>query len=327
MRKTLTSLLTFIAFSFTGYSVVLNLGDAQDYNAVVFGDHIATQADTEGRLAVGGNASLPGSYSVGHSVIGPQNPQSDGTRDDLVVKGNLTLQTGYVTVNYGNVKVGGSITGDGQITQLSSNTTTSEVTNLETDIFNFEQVESLVRNYSSLWSGLETTGTITTPTTQYPSLTLTGTSTTLNVFNLTASEWTTSSRYIDVPVDSTVIINISGTTVTTGTGGNVFFGNSEQQLDASNYRDNVIYNLYEATTVESSHLSWEGSVFAADATLTTSGGSINGQAFFDNVNQENSFEFHNFSVLAENAPVPEPSQAAALLGAVALAMAVRRRRQ
>ncbi|MGJ8640945.1 MAG: choice-of-anchor A family protein [Opitutaceae bacterium] len=308
-----------------GHSMILDLGEAQGYNAVIFGNHVALNADTEGRLAVGGNASLPSSYSVGQSVIGPQNAQSSGARNDLVVGGNLTLPSGIVTVNYGNVQVGGSISGAGALSQGSGNQAFSGVSNFESTIFNFSAVESLVRSYSSAWESLGPAGTVNDLGYE---LKLTGTSNTLNVFHVTADEWNLfGARIFDVPVGSTVIVNISGTNVSNG-GGDIRFGtNATDLLPASDYRNNIIFNLHEALAVQSDFFSWEGTVIAPDATLTTNGGAINGQAFFEDVNQEGGFEFHSFSVEAENAPVPEASSYALIAGAFALGVSLSRRRR
>lgn len=321
--KTLLICLAFLT-SLTAIShAVISLGDGQGFNAVIFGDHTATTADTEGRLAVGGNSSLPGSYSVGESVIGPQNSQSNGARNDLVVQGNLSVN-GIVTVNFGNAQVGGAILGSGSLSQGSGNQSFSNVSNFQNDIFNFTEVESLVRGYSSTWAGLSTTGTILD---EGFALTLTGTDAVLNVFNITGDQWNVlGDRYIDVPVGSTVIINISGTAVSNGGGAIKFGPDFDGAVSPDPFRNNVIYNLNEALTVQSDFLLWEGSVFAPDATLTTNGGAINGQAFFESVNQEGNFEFHNFGVDASNAPVPEPSTYALILGAFALAVSISRRR-
>ncbi|WFB35466.1 choice-of-anchor A family protein [Kiritimatiellota bacterium B12222] len=303
----------------------LYLGEAQNFNAVIFGDLTAENADTEGRLAVGGNASIPSSYSVGHSVIGPQNPQSNGTRNDLVVKGDVTLPAGYVTVNFGNVQVGGSVSGTGVFSQLAPNASYSNVSNFENDIFNFTAVESMVRSYSSYWSTLSSSGSVTDL--EYE-LQLSGSNPMLNVFNVTADEWATNgARYIDVPEGATTLINISGEMVTT-VGGTVVFGTTPDTLkNPDDYRNNVIYNLYDATSIQSDYLLWEGSVFAPDATLTTTGGAINGQAFLGDVYQQEYFEFHNFGLEAEYIVIPEPRFYIPMIGLLTFCAIVFRRKR
>src|SRR5207244_993867 len=67
---------------------VCDLGIADNFNEFIF--HNATQSatDVEGRAAIGGNASLT-NFGVGDGLT-----NSHGTRDDLIVGGNLTYNTG-----------------------------------------------------------------------------------------------------------------------------------------------------------------------------------------------------------------------------------------
>ena len=300
----------------------VDLGAAQGYNAVIFGNHAASSADTEGRLAVGGNSQLPSSYSVGQSVIGTQNPQSNGTRNDLVVAGNLNLSGGFVTVNFGNVQVGGAINGPGMLSQGSGNTSSAGVPNFSGNIFDFYSVRTRIDSYSTSWAGLTANGTVDDLGYE---LTMVGSDLALNVFSVTAEQWNlTGARVIDVPLGSTAIINISGTTVSNG-GGDIRFGSSAAPLDASDFRENIIYNLASATSIQSDSLSWEGTVVAPNADLTANGGAINGQAFLGSAVQNNGFEFHNFSLNGNNAPIPEPSSSL-LIGASLCATAFVRRR-
>src|SRR5918993_1383668 len=76
------------------------LGIANDFSAFVLHDANLYQSDVQGRLAVGGNAAIT-AYAVGDLL-----PDSDGTRDDLIVGGNLNFTNGQVY--YGNVVHGGN---------------------------------------------------------------------------------------------------------------------------------------------------------------------------------------------------------------------------
>jgi len=88
------------------WSIPISLGTAADYNTVIFGDFEANGSDTEGRLAIGGNAVLH-DYSVG-LLLGERSLGSS-----LVVGGNLDLNQGRI--DYGNLHV----IGDAQITQAA----------------------------------------------------------------------------------------------------------------------------------------------------------------------------------------------------------------
>ena len=58
-----------------------SLGAAEDWNAMIF-NNLNASSDTEGALAVGGNMTTSGGYSVGKKAgFGPSLPDSDGAKD------------------------------------------------------------------------------------------------------------------------------------------------------------------------------------------------------------------------------------------------------
>src|SRR4249919_3733795 len=76
------------------------LGVANDFSAFVLHDFNASYSDVEGRVAVGGNAKITG-YAIGNHLA-----NSNGTRDDLIVGGNLEFTNGQVF--FGNTVYGGT---------------------------------------------------------------------------------------------------------------------------------------------------------------------------------------------------------------------------
>src|SRR5581483_9841845 len=66
------------------------LGPASDFTVFVLGDVNQSFTDTEGRMAVGRNATL-NSFGVGDRL-----PNSHGSRDDLIVGNTLTMTGGQV---------------------------------------------------------------------------------------------------------------------------------------------------------------------------------------------------------------------------------------
>ena len=91
------------------------LSDAWDFNVFVLGDFTAPSADTEGRLAVGGNAYIS-NYSVGESL------DVDATRTDLIVAGNLEFPSGAINKGktvYGTIETVLSVTGSDVVTYES----------------------------------------------------------------------------------------------------------------------------------------------------------------------------------------------------------------
>ncbi|MDD3546427.1 MAG: choice-of-anchor A family protein, partial [Kiritimatiellae bacterium] len=84
-------------------------GPAHDFNALIFGDFTAAGGDTDGRLAVGGNADIPASYSVGIVIDGHPLPDYFGGSTDIFIVGG-NLNDGAWGVN-GNIVYGGERTG------------------------------------------------------------------------------------------------------------------------------------------------------------------------------------------------------------------------
>jgi choice-of-anchor A domain-containing protein len=81
----------------------IDLGAAKDYNAFIREDFSATSSDVEGRVAVGGNASIA-NYSV-NIKDGSQLYGDTTTKPAMVVGGDLNFSSGQIA---GDVYVGGS---------------------------------------------------------------------------------------------------------------------------------------------------------------------------------------------------------------------------
>ncbi|PJN51731.1 hypothetical protein PAEVO_48230 [Paenibacillus sp. GM2FR] len=64
-----------------------NLGIANDFNVFVFGDHTQFSVDSEGRVAVGGNATYV-DYGIGDRL------EVSTARADLIVQGNIDITRG-----------------------------------------------------------------------------------------------------------------------------------------------------------------------------------------------------------------------------------------
>ncbi|WP_017660597.1 choice-of-anchor A family protein [Baaleninema simplex] len=332
------------------------------FNAIVFNDLLAESGDTEGRLAVGGNLKLPGSYSVGDCSSGtiicskPGNVLErsiDGSRIDLVVGGDITGSAAW-GMNSGSARIGGNISGvDITTVPGSPNTIVDGLgNNLPVD---FADLKADLRRDAHLLSTLDTTdGTAVTATPW--SLVLKGTNSDLNVFNIDADTWAGSTgltRYIDVPDGAKVIVNVAGERVDIS-GGQLNFG-SEGCLDPAfagipgvkicgdpeDFSTRMLVNYYEAKTINLSAFDHQGSLLAPTANLSVSGGSVNGQSIVESAQARSGFEFHyrgnggEVLDVSEMFPedggdngdvteIPEPSLLLGLLG-VAL-MGVRRKR-
>jgi len=216
------------------------LGAATDYNVFILGDATQYNSDTQGRLAVGGNATLT-NYSVGATL-------GSFVGDALVVGGNLTLNS--VAVHYGNAAYGGTLT-------------QSKVTFPEGGSFrqgsplNFTKAGADLQSLSRDYASLQTNGTTTV---QGGFITLTGTNARLNVFSVSGSAVSSANGLsINVPAGSTVLVNVDGSSDQIANAG---FAN----LTGVSF-DHVLFNFYQATSLTLSNTTVAGSILAPSAAI------------------------------------------------------------
>lgn len=305
-RTLLGSLLAgLIAFGATAHAAVLSI--ASEYNIYVLGNMTQWNVDSEGRVAVGGNATLT-NYGVGSKFS--SNPSSAGNA--LVVGGNLSYSGGEV--HYGNLAYGGTLSGNfgiprGTVTHGS--------------VMDFATGNNYLTNASSYWGGLSSNGTTTN---QWGGLQLVGTDATLNVFTLEgaalASSWGVT---IDAPAGSTVLVNVTGDSATMQNMG-LNFRDLNGDGSGTVVRENVIYNFVNATSLSLSGISVQGSILAPKATVNFNNGNIEGQLIAGTLTGTG--EAHNYLFqgnLPNPMPIPEPSSAL-LVGLAGGMLALRRKR-
>lgn len=227
------------------------LGVAGDFNTFIFNDFTGS-SDTEGKLAVGGNATLT-SYSVGYKL-------GAGSGDVLVVGGDLTYTGG--NVYNGDIRVGGSLSGSTY--DLSSGGETYTGSSLP---FSFASAEAQLTALSQSLSNVASTGTSTY---EWGTITLVGTGATTEVFNLDGQQLLDASNltFTGITDGATVVINVSG--LSSG------FTNMGMS-DLSGISQNVLFNFYEATNLVISGVGVEGSILAPLAAVDAQNGVIYGQ--------------------------------------------------
>lgn len=279
------------------------LGPAQDYNLFILGDATNSNTDAEGRVAVGGNATFT-NYSVGSSFGSP-------TTNALVVGQSVSFQNGTINgdLHYGATK------------SLSGVTVNGTQTN-DTPI-NFASAASQLTSLSNSLAQLSSNGTVTQGAL---GLTLTGSSPTQNVFNLTAAQFASANSNglnIVVANGSTVIINVDGTSASLANFQMYVNGSSSEANPEIN---NILFNFKDATSLSNSNVAIYGSVLAPNADLNFGyshvDGTLIGKSLVGNV------EVHNYP-FGGNVAVPEPSSIAlaTILGLGGLASGLRRRRR
>lgn len=297
--------ITFILLT-SGFTHAATLSPADPYNVFIFGDMTESNVDSEGRIAVGGNANFT-NFGVGSTFSG--NPSSAG--NSLVVGGNLSYNGGEV--HYGNVVYGGTLTGavsapNGTVTQGS--------------VIDFASAQSTLTNSSAFWSTLTPTGSTLN---EYGGLKLVGTNTDLNIFSLSGSALNNAwGLTIDAPTGSTVLVNIDGSVNDFDNLG-INFQDINNDSTGITSKQKVLYNFYQATSLSISGISVQGSILAPHAAVTFGNGNVEGNLIAAALT--GSGEAHNYLFSGSlPTPVPEPSTLALVLPAV-LGMLARRNRK
>ncbi len=230
-----------------------DLGPATGFNLFILEDLNQPSSDTEGKVAVGGNATL-GGYSVGDKLTPTDPPQ-----DVLIVGGYLQYTSGRIY--NGNVVVPSAAS-----TNLPIYGVSIEEGELRFDTpINFPAASAYLTTLSTTLSNYVVNGTTVF---EWGGLFLTGTNPFLNVFHVSGAELSIANNFeIDVPNGSVVVINVDGTTVA-WMGGLVVKGTD---------KSNVIYNFYEASSLTIHGIDVRGTILAPFADLYYPAGVVNGQ--------------------------------------------------
>ncbi len=225
-----------------------DLGVASDYNLFVIEDVDQPSSDTQGKVAVGGDANFA-NYSIGDQL-----PPNSG--NVLIVGGTLTYTSGRVY--NGNVVYGNS-------TNLPAPGVTVDGTISQGFPIDFAAAKTFLESLSLSLSGYTVNGTTTF---QWGGLTLTGTDPFLNVFSVSGANLSAANNVsINVPNGSAVLVNIDGYTIN-WTGGLSVNGTAI---------NNVLYNFYQATSITIQGIDIRGSILAPFADIDFAAGVINGQ--------------------------------------------------
>lgn len=281
-----------LAIGISTQATAASLGVASDYNVFTLGNYNQVSTDVEGRLAVGGNATFTGGFGVGSTL-------SAGSGNVLVTGGNLTLNNGQV--NNGNTIYGGTanVSGVG-----FPNGTLSQGNPID-----FNAAGIYLKDLSSHLAGLTPTGSTTVQS--WGGINLLGNNSSLNIFNLSGTDLSKTNYFeLNAANSSTVVVNVSGKDVSMKNFGFNLINTSRQK---------VIYNFYEATSIDISGIGIEGSILAPLANVNFNNGQINGNLIAGSL--VGTGESHNYlfnGVLPdmpakENTPqpseksVPEPS--------------------
>lgn len=285
------------------------LYQATGYNAFVFGNMTYSNTDIGGSLAVGGSANLSNfSVDSGDNGVQGTQPTPNALRDDLIVGGNLTYTNGSIFQGSGIYAGTGNISGVGL--PVSGATLTQAASPI-----NFSSAYTNLSAESAALQALSANGT---KSNSYGTLTLTGTSATQNVFQLSAADVSaiTAGINILVPNGSTVIIDVTGTNISFGSYGLTINGST-----AGSSGQDTIWNFSNATSVSIGSTAWLGTVLAPNATFSA-GANVNGQVIVNTLS--GSGEIHNFLFQGNLPGTSTPEPAPILLTGCGLALVAAR---
>ncbi len=225
------------------------LGTATDFNLFILGDLTQQNSDVEGRLAVGGRATIA-NYSAGAAL-----PVTSPAQDVLVVGGALTFNQGVVA---GNAVSGGAAT-------LTNATFDADGRYRQGNLLDFATAASDLRTISTAYAGLPTNGTTRV---EYGQVILTGSDPTLDVFAVSGADLSAAnSMDIQVPAGATVLVNVAGT--------DVHIQNAGFALDGVG-PSHVLYNFSQAAALRLENVGVQGSILAPSAAIAFANGVVAG---------------------------------------------------
>jgi choice-of-anchor A domain-containing protein len=249
-------------------------------NVIVFNDASPSGADAEGRMWVGHDLIMNGGYSVNATTIA----ELKSTCNDwaLVVGNNIS---GNPIVASGKAAYGGTFTG-----AFSGSCGIFHQTPVD-----FVALEAKFDGYSAAFAAYTTqnSSVVGTAAVSGGYLVLTGTNAALNVFNITADDLKKGGLKFVVPATSSIIVNISGKTISwAGVGFVMPDGSGTCKAGTSSWCHKILYNMYEATSVTMTGIGVQGSVLAPYATVDGGGGNIDGQLICKNL--KGGLEYHPY---------------------------------
>jgi choice-of-anchor A domain-containing protein len=272
-----------------GSTSLASASPLEDYNMILFGDFAVS----------GGSGHVHGTAFVGGDLNG-QNPEFGAdlpkslTVDTLEVAGDLnasqvTVQAGYLA--YGGANYLGNINCNGN--GLSGGACLKAVSGLDTKA---AALHTELSDESAYYAGLAATGSIDLIG---KSLSYTGGETELAIFNLNGSDLfaQNSNWNLDFGAADKVVINVFGDNLASAGGVNLNGGFSHANAA------NILWNFYEANSIDLGSTHWFGSILALDAVFDTAN-DLNGTLVADSYIGDGQIHIANWKPPVETVPEP-----------------------
>lgn len=278
-------------------AVPISLGLDPGLNLLAFGNMNVASSDVEGRVAVGGNASING-YSINTKTGASALYAGTG----LTVGGDLAFTNGTV---WGGALVGGSYAANNSGNVIGTPTTGQG--------FAFAGEQQRLTALSSSLDAMLNTGTAVD---QWGTLHFDAAGRMLAIFDMLALDALKNLQIDGLADGAQILINIHGSAVDFGNHGYTGFNKGQ-----------VLFNLPDATTVTLNG-GINASLLATNASVGAGWGQINGQVVVKDWNSSVQVNDAPMPVLssAQVQRLPEPASLALVGLGLAAAAAVRRRR-
>ncbi len=244
----------------SAYNLVA-LGTVDAQGNVLLAGTISTSADVTGRVAAADQVLTGTTIGSGLNA----DPYGSLATFGLVAANGLGAGQTF------QMNGGGNVYAPGMAGTINFNDGGTRVTSGSSGI-DFTGLRTALDGETAALNGLTATGVTGAPTPAggNPSwLVLAGTSSTLNIFDLTAAQFADANHNIDIeaPVGSTIIVNVDGVNVTLGAG--LYYNG--QQISGDNPADaDILFNFAGAQTV-AIDAQFSASLLAPYAVLTGTG--------------------------------------------------------
>ncbi len=270
--------------------IIYTLEVLRHFNLVTFENYDSNQ-EVEGRTYIGGNLTGTSAQQFGiklQDIMGGSVPTNE---DTLVVMGNIVAGGGQLQIQYGSLYLGGELNGRTVLYNGGGSLLSNPQPPLATLMTN-------TTSASTQLSGVAANNSVTYPSGGQPGA-VTFNVTQLNacgfaVFNVSAADVFNNSNVQQIGLNlngnnpAGILINVSGGAM------NWNGGNMVSEFTNANWRTKVLWNFYQAQTLNIQSKSFHGSALAPLADASSSGGVFEGSVVFESLTTTAEVHYYGF---------------------------------